>query len=689
MMLNLVAANPAFLWMIPLAGIPVLFHLFYRIRKKDMLFSSLMFFQMSDPRMNSRKRIREWLVLLLRTLLLLFLMLALSGLVWLGGQGSGQVAQVVIIDNSGSMAGPSTGGSAKLSRALGAAAALLADMTTGDAAAIVTTVADISAVLPEGLSSDMRSLRAAIDRIKATEASGSPANAFLHAISLLERCSATRLEIHVFSDLQESEWSRSAADIAMPPMGTSVTFHMIRTEPFDGPNVSLADISLPARRLLTKRTYRASATLHNVSDVDAPIRLNSATDTGVKTTQSVLVPAGETKIVSIPVSTIDQGPHWLKLWIDNDVFLQDNTGYLGFIAKENELVFFLDRDATYGMLPIAISPSGDGRLSGLVPRRVSITAAADAIQIRTPAMIVTTWSSLAKRELMDPTGLLANYLRAGGTVFIVPSVDQTAAIQTVPDWLDISASERQVNKKGSRVMVFEKHSELWRDLRDDKGGVMIGDVRAFGFMPLAINDSCTALLGLESGQVLLAKRKVGRGTVYASGMAFDATWSNLPLKGSSLAIVQSMALLRADTPHDVEFIVAGTGLLPEHTTEDAVHLTSLAGSAMDWRGSVMEMPIFPAPGFYAASFSNNTTYVSVRCSPSEGETKFLEEHTVPVVGQIAHTVSTFTDITTMLKKVRTARRGVSLLLPFLLLATACVLAEGWIVNTVPRKVTSQ
>ena len=685
-MLNIMAANPAFLWMIPLAGIPVLFHLFHRIRKKHMLFSSLLFFQMADPRMSARKRIREWLVLLLRTLALLFLMLALSRPVWLGGHGGGRLAQVLIIDNSGSMAGPSTGNATKLHHARDAAAALLADMATDDAAAIVTTVADASAAWPEGLSSDVHALRAAMDRVQPTEASGSPAQAFQQAADLLERCTAARLEIHVLSDLQESEWPKSAAAAAAPPMGTSITFHRIRTEPLGGPNVSLAGLSLPAKRLLTRRRYSVSATLRNVGDVDASVRLNTEADTGAGTTRPVRVPAGETTVVSVPVSTTDPGPHWLNIWIDNDAFLPDNRGYLGFIAERNELVLFIGRDATYGMLPMAISPSGDGRLSGLVPRRVSLEAAADAIRTRAPAMIVTTWSALASQERMDDAGLLARYLHGGGTLFVVPACDRSAAIPTVPTWLGISAGERQVSQEGVPILVFEKESELWRDLQSDRGGVMMGDVRAFGFMPLTVNDGGTALLGLENGLVLLARRRVGKGTVYASGIAFDTTWSNLPLKGSSLAVVQSMALLRPDPPQDVACMVAGNAMLPGQAAQTPVHLTSLAGGAMDWKGPAKTMPVFTAPGFYMASFSNGTTYAAVRCSPAEGEPMFLQDDAVPVMGPIAHSVSTFTDTVAMLKKVRTARRGVSLLLPLLLLATACVLAEGWVVNTVPRKV---
>ena len=77
-MTGLSALNPLFLSLLPLAALPVLFHLFFRLKRRPRAFSTLMFFHRLDPRLNARRRLREWLILLLRTLLILFLLLALA-----------------------------------------------------------------------------------------------------------------------------------------------------------------------------------------------------------------------------------------------------------------------------------------------------------------------------------------------------------------------------------------------------------------------------------------------------------------------------------------------------------------------------------------------------------------------------------------------------------------------------------
>ena len=149
-MWGIVSANTLFLWMLPLAGLPILFHLFLRVRKQTRPFPSLMFFLQAEPRLSARKQLREWLVLLLRITAIIALLLALSRLLWLGHRGGGSLAQVLLIDNSGSMAGLAPDGRSKLAHALDAASGLIGDMGPADAVALALLVEDSAAALPSG-----------------------------------------------------------------------------------------------------------------------------------------------------------------------------------------------------------------------------------------------------------------------------------------------------------------------------------------------------------------------------------------------------------------------------------------------------------------------------------------------------------------------------------------------------------
>ena len=69
--------TPAFLGLGLLAiSLPILFHFFRRTPKGNVRFSTLMFLQPSPPRLTRRSRVDNWLLLLLRALILLFIALA-------------------------------------------------------------------------------------------------------------------------------------------------------------------------------------------------------------------------------------------------------------------------------------------------------------------------------------------------------------------------------------------------------------------------------------------------------------------------------------------------------------------------------------------------------------------------------------------------------------------------------------
>src|SRR5271154_662857 len=110
-------SHPVAAWLFPAVALPILFHLFFRLRRQVREFPSLMFFLRIDPRLSAKRKIHEWLILLLRCFFLALLILALARpLLGLKSTG-GSVARLVLIDNSGSMAAPAKTGATKLTLA--------------------------------------------------------------------------------------------------------------------------------------------------------------------------------------------------------------------------------------------------------------------------------------------------------------------------------------------------------------------------------------------------------------------------------------------------------------------------------------------------------------------------------------------------------------------------------------------
>jgi hypothetical protein len=106
----------------PLALLPVMIHLFNRLRHRRMDWAAMMFLRIASRKSTRFNKIRQYLVLLMRVLAVLALILALSRPLagtWLGGMMSGDPETILILlDRSVSMESRDTGGLSKREAAM-------------------------------------------------------------------------------------------------------------------------------------------------------------------------------------------------------------------------------------------------------------------------------------------------------------------------------------------------------------------------------------------------------------------------------------------------------------------------------------------------------------------------------------------------------------------------------------------
>ena len=217
---------------------------------------SLLFFRMADPRLSARRRLREWLVLLLRVLALAAFMLALARPTR-QGWGGGDVFATIVMDNSASMAAVDDEGQTRFSRGLAAANAVLQDPAIRQAG-IITTVCDPVVGLPSGFSGDLAGVSAALGAVRITHASGDVTGALRQAAERSRGVLRGSVEVHVFTDLQAAEWGRVLAPVAFA-RGTTVVLHDVGRSRDHAGVVAAALLLLPQTELLglaRQRTVR-------------------------------------------------------------------------------------------------------------------------------------------------------------------------------------------------------------------------------------------------------------------------------------------------------------------------------------------------------------------------------------------------------------------------------------------------
>ncbi len=685
------------MWLLPLAALPVIFHFAYRQRRKKLPMPSLLFFQRLEPRLQSRKRLRDILVLLLRALAILLVLLALARPLWQGLGGGGPAAVVLVVDNSASMRASSRGAvtsATRLATALDAAGALVANLGARDRAGIVLSVPDTWVpALPE-LTSDRARLRAVLDQVRETDASGEPSAAITRAAALLAADSSSRREIHVFTDLQEHEWGASPAGSLELPPGTVVTVHRILAG--EAPvNATLAELRPSDRASLAGRPSQMRATITNPGGKDAAITVSVADDSGHHLAQTSTVPAKGRIDLPVAIPAAAPGMHWARVWIDGDQLAGDNDGYIAFrcAAKRSFALVGVRKD--FGTLPLALAPAADGSLSGLAPSYIDVAGMRAALEAK-PVLLAIPWDVL---PALDPALLesVRAYVDHGGRLLVAPRATANAkgsqqnpqAPPALPSWIGVAGAAPVGNAAGIPLMALDARASLWRDLVGPDGAVRLGRARAFVALPLTFDQGntgdkgATGALGLEDGRPIIAERTLGAGVIYVSGIAFAPSWSTLPLQPGFLAIAQAMALPPAGSDAGLRLLAGEAPRLPAGTVTGPARARSVAGAAFDWQGASDApggLPPFPRAGVYALSIGDQEFVVSVRASPGEGLPGCVAGDTAPALGALRHRVEDFHGGDDMVAAWRRGRTGLEAMPWLLALAFAAVLAEGWLAN---------
>ena len=677
----MIFAAPMFLYLLPAAGLPIMFHFFLKQKKRQILFPTLMFFYRTDPRMNARRKLHQLLLLLMRILLIAFILLALSRPTFQSAVGvGGKISVVAVVDNSGSMSDSAGGDTTKLELAADGARDLITSLGDRALMNIVTLVEDPKLTLGDSLTDDRESLLANLGEIEPTAATGDAADALARAFNIIQSASDSGGVVHVFSDLQQSEWDDDSLQTASADSSIKVYFHRIESQAREQPNVAISSIQFPQQKILPMHPFKIGVVCRNNSQATATIRLNSVDSRDNKRTQQVVLEPGRTQTVEVGINPEAPGHHWLRAWIEGDGFSADNEAGIGVLCGKTATVLFGGSREEFGVLPTAFSPDEYGQFTGMVSKFGAVSEIQQADGDR-PILIVTTWEEV--RQLDPASTKLSEYVEAGGNLLIVPSLKRISARGKPPDWLGANTKIRMSEAAGVKLEALEAESDFWKRIKHATGDVTLGGARVLTFSPLALSGDFTPLLGTGFDQVILAHKKLGRGNIYTSGTAFDPRWNTLPLSGLIVVMAQSIAIEGRSLEQD-SMISLVAGQPPEgiNVGGQQADVVSLVGEAVEWKGPASEMPAFSKPGVYLAKSGDMEYCVSVRSSDKEGLTQFVQGSAIPALSRVTHEVVDYDPSGGFEKYHLGQSRTFNMFLPLVLLATLALLVEGWLANPI-------
>jgi hypothetical protein len=671
----LLLSHPLAAWLLPAVTLPILFHLFFRLRRQNRDFPSLMFFTRIDPRLSAKRKLHEWLILFLRCLFLLLLILALARPLLGIKTSSEKIARLVLIDNSGSMAALTTPTVSKLTLAERAAQKLIASTLKGDEVGGQLMLPDPTASLPPGFDAAPATLSDAIGKVTPSDGAASVAKAIRLALATLNDAKATQRELHIITDLQQKNWSKG--EVEAEANNTRVIVHRIESAPITAGSVSIDLMEVPARAIPAGRVTPIRVMLKNEGPAAAHVRLNGTDDSGKNFSKDVEVAPNATTASTVTFSFANSGFHWGQVWLEGDAAPTANRAEIGFWIIDVQKVLFLGEEGDYGAMPYAVSPGGNSDLSGIDATFVGANELAASLATK-PIAVVNTWENWPQDGAAS--NALQDYVRQGGTLFVLPSSNaDTSVISPASAWLDANSSPLVTAKEPEPVSLLQDGDPVWRDLRDTDGRPKLGTLRAFQYRPVKIGTGWQILISSSKGATLLARRDLDHGHIFVSGLAFTPKWSSLPLKGGYVVLMQN-AVFGEQAEHIPVQGIRAAGEVHFDFPDGQVSVKSLAGSALDWQGKVKDFDGLPRAGVYQINQRDHVNWAAVSGNPDEADPHYLPRGLVPLLHNMPHEVVALVNEDDITQTELVKSSGASLYRWLMLAALLILLLETWLAN---------
>jgi len=598
--MGLTFLNSTFLFAALAALLPLIIHMLSRRRVKTVDFSSLLFLKELERRKVRRIRIRQILLLVIRSLIILCAVLALARPT-LSGLGSGftsraRTSVAIVLDTSASMARRSED-EPLFDRARERAEEIAQLLGDGDEAFLVSAGRPAGELLPTGTFS-VDVLRDALGAA-APDGSGTDyATAVDRALAFLGESRNLNRELYVVGDMQRSGWAdahdgRPAAVVAEPGSESPRIF-LLPVESVLG-NRSAGGVSVERKYggASGALTITAAITNHSIVSADIPVRL-VVDDVHVGQSGVSLEP-GATGTASFSTVVDESGWHTGRVELPQDALDTDNVHH--FVIPPSQRIDVLvvsaqgapaDRDAYY--IKRALDPGGtrDPYACAEVPA----TALTYQEQGRFDVVVL---ADVGRLDSGAELWMLEHLSRGGGVAVVL------GRLTDIRYWNELLAAEL-----GSGVIV--EPVERRNGLRVAPAGVghpllaglvfgerLIDDAtvtRAFRAAPAGA-ETVLELPGIGPLLTLSRPDRGGRVAVLYTGL--DGAWNDLPKSGLLVPILHrttaglagaGRATADAEVgddlivPYDAASVNAPEVELPDGRTVGAERLPGTAGGAV-------------------------------------------------------------------------------------------------------------
>ncbi|MFA6232848.1 MAG: BatA domain-containing protein [Bacteroidota bacterium] len=562
--------NPLYLIALAAAAIPIILHLLNLRKTRVIEFSTLTFLKELQRSKIRKLKLKQWLLLALRTLIVIFVVLAFTrpalrtGFGFLPGT-TAKSSVVIVLDNSFSLLDSDEHGQL-LKQAKQKAAELVNLLRAGDDAALILTTSPDKA---NDLTAALNAVRGEIEDVGVSYAHGDYRQALTAASALLSSSSNFNKEVYFITDRQRSQYTFEEGSTPQQLFDPSVKVFILPVGDAGKGNTSVTAVEVKNSIFENGKPVDVSATIRNASEEPLSSAIVSVFLGGERVAQKTIdVSAGGTQQVEFTVLPKQSGwvPGFVEL--EDDALPEDNRRYFGFHIPQT--------------LSVLLGPVGgqDAKLIGLAlnpsaadPEAVksfAVDAMGSGQLLSANLSRYSVVLLLGGQALSDAfTQRLASWVREGGSVMLFPDAGGNVDVwsKTLLPRLGLPAASGvtgSLTDNGSFVSfgAIDFDHPLFAGMFENTSGGKPPEVespRLYFSVRMRGNENVRQVISTRAGDAFLLDAHVGKGRVLAFAVSPDLRWSDFPFKGIFLPLLnRAMFYLAAREDNALELKVGAT-----------------------------------------------------------------------------------------------------------------------------------
>jgi len=444
--------NPAVLFGLLAASIPILIHLFNLRKLKKIEFSTLAFLKELQKNKIRKVKLKQWILLALRVLIILLLVFAfarptLKGLAIGGTTSAAKTTAVFIIDDTFSMSVIDNQGSL-LNQAKAAAKSLLKNFQEGDEAALILVSQSNESEV--GLSKSKVDIQKSIDAIEPSYQSGILHNSITKAVQILSQSKNFNKEFYILSDFQSGRLAdEKILSEFSQVLDERVRVYAINYSGKEVYNLGIDDLKINTQIFEKEKPVNFSVTVTNYSTRSVDNVIVSQFVNNERIAQvSANLGAGESKVLNIEATVKSTGFIDVFAEIEDDEILQDNRRFTSIFVPDNiPIIIFTDEPADSRFVELALTALENRNTFVITKKNLNEVSAYDLKRYEAVLIIGS--------QNLNASAKLKEYSINGGGLLIAPgSKTDLASYQKLLSEMGLPSPSSLVGKIGGQTNLF-------------------------------------------------------------------------------------------------------------------------------------------------------------------------------------------------------------------------------------------